>query len=331
MPEQWNALIAEETRDHQTVSIRQLTDDCLPVGDVQVRLSYSSLNYKDGLAVLGRNKVIRQFPMVPGIDFAGTVESSVSPEFSAGDKVLLTGWGVGERHWGGFAQKARVPANWLLRLLPGMTERYAMSVGTAGLTAMLCVMALQENGVSPESGSVLVTGASGGVGSMAVCILAQMGYHVSACTGRPELQDYLKSLGASEILAREALANPTSRPLLPERWAGAIDVAGGQTLTSVLQSTVYGGTVAACGLADNVAFGTTVLPFILRAITLKGIDSVSCPNSRRLTAWNRILSCVSREHTAAMTQVIGLSEVEASSHRILNGQVRGRLVVDVNA
>jgi acrylyl-CoA reductase (NADPH) len=336
MSDRWNALVASSSGESRTVRLQTLSDSDLPIigprsEDVTVRVAFSSLNYKDGLAVLGRNKVIRRYPMVPGIDFSGTVENSDSSEYQPGDQVVLTGWGVGENHWGGFAQKARVPAGWLLPLPPDVSMKHAMTIGTAGLTAMLCLMALQNHGVTPESGPIVVTGAAGGVGSMAVACLSHLGYRVTACTGRPELSDYLRQLGASEIIGRDQLASPAGRPLAGEHWAGAIDVAGGTVLANLLSAMKYGSTVAACGLAADPGLQTTVLPFILRGVTLCGIDSVMCPAQQRKIAWKKLANCLSTETLNLMTHTITLSEVPEFSEQIVAGKVQGRIVVDVNS
>jgi acrylyl-CoA reductase (NADPH) len=304
--------------------------DDLPVGEVLVAVDYSDLNYKDGLAVTGRGKIARVLPLVPGIDFAGRVIESADPRYRQGDRVVLTGWGVGERHWGGFAQRARVKADWLVPLPVGLDTRQAMAVGTAGFTAMLCVMVLEDAGVRPGGPPVVVTGAAGGVGSIAVALLARRGYAVHAVTGRAETHDYLRALGAAEILDRAAMAAPC-RPLETQRWAGAVDTVGGSTLARVLAETYDEGTVAACGLAGGGDLPTTVMPFILRGVRLQGVNSVSVPYARRLAAWERLVEDLPLDKLEAMTTVIPLAAVLDWAPRIVDGQVRGRVVVDVNA
>tara|TARA_R110000868_G_scaffold61059_2_gene185679 strand:+ start:19211 stop:20137 length:927 start_codon:yes stop_codon:yes gene_type:complete len=303
----------------------------LPAGDVIVRIDYSTLNYKDSLAITGISPVIRNFPMVPGIDFAGTVETSSHADYSPGDRVLLNGWGVGETHWGGFAQKARVSGDWLVPVPDVFDARQAMAIGTAGYTAMLCVMALQRQGVAPDQGEVLVTGAAGGVGSVAVSLLANLGFTVVASTGRTEEQgDYLRSLGASDLMDRAAYSEK-GRPLAKERWAGAIDTVGSHTLANVCAATRYGGAVAACGLAGGFDLPLTVMPFILRGVTLTGVDSVNCPKARRLEAWARLANELEMSHIQLMMQEVSLADVLTLAPKQIEGQVRGRVVVDVNA
>lgn len=326
----FQALVLEQVEGAVQASLKALTPEQLPPGDVLVSVSYSSLNYKDGLAVTNKGKVVRGYPMVPGIDLAGTVVESASPGFRPGDAVVLTGWGVGERHWGGFAQMARLKADWLLPLPAGITPMQAMAIGTAGLTAMLSVMALEEHGLRPDAGEVVVTGAAGGVGSLAVAILAHLGYRVVASTGRAELAGYLQELGAQRIIDRSVLATPSNRPLESEQWAGAVDTVGGDTLAGLLRAMAYGRSVAACGLAGGNALNTTVFPFILRGVNLLGIDSVYCPNDRRRAAWARLATDLPAGLLEQMTQVAPLSQVPALSHQILQGQVRGRVVIDVN-
>ncbi len=328
---EFNALLLERGDDGAThARITTLDDGQLPAGDVLVEVHYSSLNYKDGLAVTGKGKIVRQFPFVPGIDFAGRVVESQSSDYALGDAVILTGWGVGERHWGGFSQRARVKSAWLTPLPQGMSLEQAMALGTAGFTAMLAVMALEAQGVTPSTGKVLVTGAGGGVGSVAVALLARRGYEVHAATGRAETRDYLKGLGAAELVDRAALAEK-GKPLASEIWAGAIDNVGGQTLATVLSQMAYGGTVAAVGLAGGHELPTTVFPFILRGVTLVGIDSVMCPAVRRREAWGRLAEELDPALLATMTQVVPLDELPALAEAITQGQVRGRVVVDVNA
>lgn len=310
-------------------TLAELDEAQLPAGEVTVKVDYSTLNYKDGLAITGKGPVVRSFPMVAGIDLAGTVEASDSPAFKAGDKVLLNGWGVGEAHWGGLAQKARLKADWLIPLPAGFTPRQAMAIGTAGYTAMLSVLALERNGVTPDKGQVLVTGANGGVGSFAIALLARLGYQVAASTGRPQEADYLKRLGASEIIDRASLAEP-GRPLGKERWAGAIDSVGSHTLANVCAGIRYGGAVAACGLAQGMDFPASVAPFILRGVTLAGIDSVMRPKADRTEAWDRLARDLDLALLDAITREIGLGEAVLTAGELLEGRVRGRVVVDVN-
>lgn len=310
-------------------TLAELDEAQLPAGEVTVKVDYSTLNYKDGLAITGKSPVVRSFPMVAGIDLAGTVEASDSPAFKTGDKVLLNGWGVGETHWGGLAQKARLKADWLIPLPAGFTPRQAMAIGTAGYTAMLSVLALERNGVTPDKGQVLVTGANGGVGSFAIALLARLGYQVAASTGRPQEADYLKRLGASEIIDRASLAEP-GRPLGKERWAGAIDSVGSHTLANVCAGIRYGGAVAACGLAQGMDFPASVAPFILRGVTLAGIDSVMRPKADRIEVWDRLARDLDLALLDAITREISLEEALPVARELLDGQVRGRVVVDVN-
>ncbi|HVO18636.1 MAG TPA: MDR family oxidoreductase [Anaeromyxobacter sp.] len=325
-------LVHEPGGGARRAELTSLAEDDLPSGDVTVEVAFSSLNYKDGLAVTGRGKVLRRLPMVPGIDLAGTVVASGSPSVRAGDQVLVTGYGIGEERHGGFARRARVPSEWVVPVPAGLSPRRAMAVGTAGFTSMLCAMALEEAGVRPPQGGggleVLVTGAAGGVGSLAVALLSRMGYRVAASTGRPAERAWLESLGASRIVDRGALAAESGKPLDREAWAGAIDVVGGATLASVLKQVAYGGAVAACGLAGGAELPTTVLPFILRGVSLLGVESVRCPRERRLQAWRRIAGLLPGPALDGLTTEIALSEVPAWSERILAGQVRGRVVVD---
>lgn len=327
---EFRALVLETRDGELTPSLRLLTDEDLPAGEVLVRIAYSSLNYKDGLALTGRNKVVRSYPMVPGVDFAGTVETSEDPRYHPGQEVILTGWGVGERHWGGFSQKARVSAEWLVPLPPGLSAKQAMGIGSAGFTSMLSVMALEEHGLDSER-EILVTGAAGGVGSLAVALLASRGYHVTASTGRAETHDFLRRLGAQTILGREDLTTPSDKPLASERWGGAVDPVGGETLASLLRSMAYGTSVAASGLAGGKTLDMTVFPFILRGVSLIGIDSVKCPFDRRQTAWNRLAAELPLALLEEAMEVVSLEDVPALGPQILAGQVRGRVVVDVNA
>lgn len=307
--------------------LADIDDSQLPEGDVTVRVSHSTLNYKDGLAITGKGPIVRQFPMVPGVDLAGTVEDSRDPDFKPGDQVLLNGWGVGEGHWGGLAQKARLQGRWLIPLPSAFTSAQAMAIGTAGYTAMLAIMALERNGVTPDKGEVLVTGANGGVGSFAIALLAKLGYRVVASTGRVSESKYLTSLGAAEIIDRATLAEP-GRPLAKERWAGAIDSVGSHTLANICASTRYWGTVATCGLAQGMDFPASVAPFILRGVTLAGIDSVMRPRQDRIDAWARLARDLDVSLLPLISREIGLSEVIETAHQLMDGQVRGRIVVD---
>ncbi|HMN20208.1 MAG TPA: MDR family oxidoreductase [Ottowia sp.] len=326
----FKALLLTKTDTPQPqAAITELDEARLPEGDVLVRVSHSTLNYKDALAITGKAPVVRTWPMVPGIDFAGSVLESSDLRYKKGDAVLLNGWGVGETHWGGLAQKARVRADWLVPLPTGMTAEQAMAIGTAGYTAMLCVMRLQEQGVTPEGGPVLVTGANGGVGSIAIAILARLGFTVHASTGRLNEAEHLKALGASELVDRATL-NAPGKPLQKERWAAAVDSVGSHTLANVCASVRYGGVVAACGLAQGMDFPATVAPFILRGVTLAGVDSVMAPYARRVEAWRRLAAELPAALLAGNTTTIGLAEATEVAPRLLAGQVRGRVVVDVN-
>ena len=311
-------------------AVTELDDAQLPAGEVLVQVSHSTLNYKDGLAITGQAPVVRTWPMVPGIDFAGTVLESSDARYRVGDGVVLNGWGVGEAHWGGLAQKARVKADWLVPLPAGMAPSQAMAIGTAGYTAMLCVMALQQHGVTPEQGPVLVTGGNGGVGSIAIALLSRLGFTVHASTGRLHEAEHLKALGATELVDRATL-NAPGKPLQKERWAAAVDSVGSHTLANVCASIQYGGVVAACGLAQGMDFPGTVAPFILRGVTLAGVDSVMAPYVRRAKAWERLARELPAEALAANTETIALADAPAVAARLLAGQVRGRVVVDVNA
>lgn len=309
--------------------LRAMDDAELPAGDVDVRVEWSTINYKDALAVTGKGAIVRKWPMVPGIDLAGVVEASRSPDWKAGERVVVTGWGLGESYWGGLSQKARLESKWLLEVLPPFTTRQAMAVGTAGFTAALCVRALAKHGLEPGDGEVLVTGAAGGVGSIAVAILAGMGYKVVASTGRPAEEGYLKGLGAARIMDRAELSAP-GKPLQSERWAGVVDTVGSHTLVNACAQTRFYGAVAACGLAQGFDFPATVMPFILRGVTLYGINSIQNPNEERREAWELIARHVDAGKLEAMTGEIGLSEVIAFCPALLEGKVRGRTVVDVN-
>jgi acrylyl-CoA reductase (NADPH) len=321
-------LIERDDRPYRA-SLTSLDPERLPAGDVTVRVDYSTLNYKDALAITGRAPVVRQFPMVPGIDFAGTVAQSANSAYGVGDRVLLNGWGVGEHHWGGLAQLARVKGEWLIPLPEAFTARQSMAIGTAGYTAMLCVMALERHGVAPDSGEILVTGAAGGVGSVAVAVLAKLGFRVVAVTGRPAEAEFLRHLGAVEILDRAQFSS-AGKPLAKERWAGAVDVVGSHTLVNVCASTRYRGVVTACGLAGGMDFPATVAPFILRGVTLVGVDSVMCPRADRLEAWNRLTQDLDVDKLEFLTEEIGLSQVIESAAALLEGRIRGRVVVDTN-
>ncbi len=321
-------LISKSESGGQTAGWTSLTEDDLMDGDVTVRVTHSTINYKDGLAVTGKAPVIRRWPMIPGIDFAGTVTRSSHPDFREGGEVLINGWGLGETHYGGYSQMARVKGDWLLPVPAGLTRADCMAIGTAGYTAMLCVLALEAHGVKPDSGPVLVTGAAGGVGSVAVALLARLGYQVAASTGRPEEADYLKSLGASEILPRDEFST-APKPLARERWAGAVDVAGSSTLANVLSQTKYGGTVAACGLAQGMDLPTSVAPFILRSVTLAGIDSVMAPKAKRQDAWTRLAKDLDLAKLHAMTETRPVRDVVALAPEILAGKIRGRVILEV--
>ena len=322
----FDAVLIEKDDTGYRATLQSLQETQLPEGDVTVRVHYSTLNYKDALAITGKGPVVRKFPMVPGIDLAGTVEHSDNPAYKAGDQVLLNGWGVGENHWGGLAQKARLNGDWLIPLPAGFTAAQAMAIGTAGYTAMLCVMALERHGVTPESGEILVTGANGGVGSFTIALLSGLGYQVVASTGRPEESDYLKALGASDIIDRASLSEP-GKPMVKERWAGVIDSVGSHTLANACAATRYGGVVAACGLAQGMDFPASVAPFILRGITLAGIDSVMRPRQDRIDAWNRLDRDLDRTLLEQITQTVALKDIIPMAQKLLAGQVRGRLVV----
>jgi acrylyl-CoA reductase (NADPH) len=324
----FKAIVIDKAEAGQTVRLADFDEKDLMDGDVTVRVEYSTVNYKDGLAVTGKAPVVRRFPMIAGVDFAGTVESSSHPGWKPGDKVILNGWGLGETHLGAYAEKARVKGDWLVRLPPGIGARDAMAIGTAGYTAMLAVMALERSGLDPSRGPIVVTGAAGGVGSVAVALLSKLGFPVIAATGRPEEAAYLKGLGATEIIARQELSGP-ARPLAKERWAGGIDSVGSTTLANVLAMTRYGGAIAACGLAGGMDLPGSVAPFILRGVSLLGIDSVMCPLPLRQEAWRRLDADLDRGKIAAMVSEIGLADVIAAGQRIVEGLVRGRIVVKV--
>ena len=326
----FKAVLIEKDDAGYRASVQTLDDAALPEGNVSVRVSHSTLNYKDALAITGQGPVVRKFPMVPGIDLVGMVETSQHPDYQPGDAVLLNGWGVGESYWGGLAQQARLNGDWLIPLPAGLTAQQAMAIGTAGYTAMLCVMTLERYGVQPKDGEVLVTGAAGGVGSVAVALLSQLGYRVTAMTGRLQDADYLRALGAAEVIERGQYAEP-GKPLGKERWAGAVDVAGGHVLANVCASMQYQGVVTACGLAAGMALPATVAPFILRGVTLAGVDSVMRPRADRLVAWQRLTQELSLDKLALIgSQEVGLDEAIGLAARLLKGEVRGRVVVDVN-
>jgi acrylyl-CoA reductase (NADPH) len=324
----FKAIVIEKSDGGQKVGLTDFDEANLMEGDVTIRVEWSTVNYKDGLAITGKAPVVRRFPMIPGIDLAGSVESSSDPRWKPGDRVILNGWGLGETHLGGYAEKARVKADWLVPLPARNSARGAMAIGTAGYTAMLAVMALERYGLTPRQGPVIVTGAAGGVGSVAVAILAKLGFEVIASTGRPAEADYLRALGASEIIERKELAG-AAKPLGRERWAGGIDSVGSATLANVLSMTRYGGAVAACGLAGGMDLPATVAPFILRAVSLIGIDSVMCPMERRREAWKRLASDLDAGKLAPMISEIDLAGVPDACRRILEGGVRGRIVVKI--
>jgi len=326
----FKALLATKNTDAITTGIVELTEQDLMPGDVTIAVEYSTVNYKDALALSGRSPVIRTFPLIPGIDLAGVVETYSHPGYAAGDRVLVNGWGLSQTHHGGYAQKARVPGEWLVRIPEAFSSRDAMAIGTAGYTAMLSVLALEHGGVSPDQGDILVTGANGGAGSIAIALLSALGYRVVASTGRLEESDYLKALGAADIIDRATLSEPGA-PIAKERWAGAIDAVGSHTLANVLAQTRYRGVVAAFGLAQGADLPGSVLPFILRNVTLAGIDSVNAPYAAREQAWTRLATDLDLGKLARTTQVIGLAEVPALAGQVLQGRVQGRTVVDVNA
>ncbi|HBC8035621.1 TPA: oxidoreductase [Escherichia coli] len=322
------ALLLEQQDGKTLASVQTLDESRLPEGDVTVDVHWSSLNYKDALAITGKGKIIRNFPMIPGIDFAGTVRTSEDPRFHAGQEVLLTGWGVGENHWGGLAEQARVKGDWLVAMPQGLDARKAMIIGTAGFTAMLCVMALEDAGVRPQDGEIVVTGASGGVGSTAVALLHKLGYQVVAVSGRESTHEYLKSLGASRILSRDEFAE--SRPLEKQLWAGAIDTVGDKVLAKVLAQMNYSGCVAACGLAGGFTLPTTVMPFILRNVRLQGVDSVMTPPARRAQAWQRLVADLPESFYTQAAKEISLAEAPKFAEAIINNQIQGRTLVKVN-
>ena len=325
----FKAIVINKDDKGYRAELDQLEESALPAGDVRVRVHYSTLNYKDGLAITGKGPVVRSFPMVPGIDFAGEVLESTSPEFKVGDAVLLNGWGVGEGHWGGLAQQARVKADWLIPLPKGFTAKQALAIGTAGYTAMLCVMALQKHGVKPADGEVLVTGAAGGVGSFAIALLSKLGFTVVASSGRPQEAEYLRSLGAAEVIDRSSLSEP-GKPLARERWAAVVDSVGSHTLVNTCAATKSEGAVAACGLAQGMDFPGTVAPFILRGVTLYGINSVTVPKAKRIAAYEQLSALVDLSTLEAISHEISLGEVIQYADALMKGNVRGRVIVDVN-
>jgi len=325
----FKGILIEKDDAGYRAAIQTIDEANLPDGEVTVRVSHSTLNYKDGLAITGKGPVVRRFPMVPGIDLVGTVETSVHPDFAAGDQVLLNGWGVGEGHWGGLAQKARLKGDWLVPLPRQFSPQQAMAIGTAGYTAMLCILALERHGITPAHGEILVSGAAGGVGSVATAILAKLGYTVVAISGRSEEHDYIKRLGASDVLQRSEFASP-GKPLAKERWAGAVDVVGSHTLANICASMKYRGVVTACGLAGGMDFPATVAPFILRGVTLAGIDSVMCPRADRLEAWRRLGADLDITKLDMISSEISLAEAIPAATKLINGEIRGRIIVDVN-
>jgi acrylyl-CoA reductase (NADPH) len=325
----FRALVLHEEGGKVVPRLETVDESRLPAGEVTVAVEYSTLNYKDGMILEGQGRLVRTYPHVPGVDFAGTVVSSDSPEFQPGDPIVLTGWRVGELQWGGYAERARVKAEYLVRRPAGLSARQAMAIGTAGFTAMLAVIALERHGLVPAAGEVLVTGAAGGVGSIAVSLLAALGYRVVASTGRPELHEYLTGLGAAELIDRAALAAEPTRPLDRERWAGAVDAVGGATLATVLTQLKYRASVAACGLAGGSDLPATVIPFLLRGVNLLGIDSVMCPREERLPAWERLARDLPLDRLEQITHIVPLAEVPALAPRILKGEVRGRIVIDL--
>lgn len=329
MPETFRALLVSRDEDKkQSVAVTEMTEADLMEGDVTVAVEATTVNYKDGLAITDMAPVVRRFPLVPGIDFAGTVVKSSHADWREGDQVILNGWGVGETHHGAYAGLARVKGDWLVRLPPQITPFEAMAIGTAGYTAMLCVMALERHGIVPERGPVIVTGAAGGVGSVAIAILSRLGFHVIASTGRTSEEDYLLDLGAAEVIARDELSGP-ARPLGRERWAGGVDAVGSHTLANVLSMTSYGGAVAACGLAGGMDLPASVAPFILRGVSLLGIDSVMAPHSLRQEAWGRLARDLDRARLAALSTTIGFGGIVDAAHAIVEGRIRGRVVVDM--
>lgn len=325
----FKAILINKDEQGYRAQLSDLDESALPAGDVRIKVHYSTLNYKDGLAITGKGPIVRQFPMIPGIDLTGEVIESQSPEFKVGDLVVLNGWGVGESHWGGLAQLASVKSEWLIPLPKEFTPKQSLAIGTAGYTAMLCIMALQKHGLKPADGEILVTGAAGGVGSFAISLLHQLGYTVVASSGRPEEADYLKSLGASEVIDRASLSQP-GKPLVKERWAGVVDSVGSHTLANACAATKANGAVAACGLAQGMDFPATVAPFILRGVTLYGINSVTQPKQKRIEAWAQLASLCKPEQLMTIAKEISLGESIQYAEDLMNGKVRGRVIVDVN-
>ncbi|NLP60087.1 MDR family oxidoreductase [Paraburkholderia sacchari] len=325
----FKGILIEKDEAGYYATLKDIDEAQLPDGNVTIRVSHSTLNYKDGIAITGRGPVVRRFPMVPGIDLVGIVEDSSHGEFRKGDHVLLNGWGVGEQHWGGLAQKARLNGDWLVPLPEQFTPQHAMAIGTAGFTAMLCVLALERHGVTPDKGEIVVTGAAGGVGGVAIAVLSKLGYSVVGVTGRVAETDYVKQLGAVEVLDRQGFSEP-GKPLARERWAGAVDVVGGHTLANICASTQYGGVVTACGLAGGMDFPATMAPFILRGVTLAGIDSVMCPRADRLVAWRRLSTDLDQSKLSLIFNEVGLAEVVPLATKLLDGRLRGRVIVNVD-
>ena len=320
----------KEEDDKAIGTVEDINISDLPEGDVLVKINYSTLNYKDSLAITSSSPIVKSFPMIPGIDFCGEIEQTSNENFKVGDKVIMNGFGVGEKHWGGLAQKAKVKGNWLVKLPQKFTQKQAMAIGTAGYTAMLCILALEKNGISPQDGEVLVTGATGGVGSVAITLLNKLGYQVCASSGRTEHIEYIKSLGANRVIDRSELSEK-GRPLGKETWAAAIDSVGSHTLANICASIKYGGVVAACGLAQGYDLPATVMPFILRGVTLTGVDSVYCPIKNREKAWERLAMDLNLEHLEKMTKVLSLNDVVSSAQDMLDNKTYGRMVVDVYA
>ncbi len=327
----FRALMLKEKDGRVAAAITDVAEDDLPPGAVTVDIRHSTLNYKDGMILKGLGRLVRHYPHIPGVDFAGTVAASTDPAWKPGDPVILTGWRVGETRWGGHAARARVEADWLVALPDGLTSAQAMTIGTAGFTAMLAVMALEDHGIAPESGEILVTGAAGGVGSVAISLLARLGYQVVAASGRPEAADYLRGLGATTVIDRASIATPSGKPLDAERWAGCVDAVGGSTLAALLPAMKYRGAIAACGLAGGQKLDTTVIPFLLRGVNLLGIDSVMCPRARRIAAWTRLARDLPLAQLEAMTVPARLEDLPALADDILAGKIRGRVLVDVTA
>ncbi|MEJ2621743.1 MAG: oxidoreductase [Candidatus Thiodiazotropha sp.] len=326
----FKGILIDNQNDNYTATIADIDESQLPPGDVSIDVEFSSINYKDALAISGKSPVVRRFPMVPGIDLVGTISQTTHEDYQTGDRVILNGWGVGEKHWGGLAQKARVNGDWLVRVPKSLQPKEAMAIGTAGYTAMLCVLALERNGITPNKGEILVTGASGGVGSVAIAVLAKLGYSIIAMSGKHQTEsDFLIGLGAAEVISSDQLSQP-AKPLAKERWVGVVDVVGSQVLANACASTHYGGVVTACGLAGGMDFPATVAPFILRGVSLIGIDSVMCPKQIRQQAWDRLQQDLDLTKLNNIAEEIGLSEVIATTDDLLARKIRGRRIVDVN-